>query len=490
MRKSVFVVAILLALFLAPLAVSAGPSVYPTGTTIYKPEKCWPGFTILAGDDGRLVDMNGNLVHLWKGSNGFPGKVYPGGYLLTSSGSWKYGFQDGLDVQIRDFNNNAVWSFNKWAEGTANSGQGKIWLSRQHHDFQIKGNPVGYYIPDYGTPDLKNGTVLVLAHHNVKNDKVNKNVQLLDDVMYEVDMAKGEAVWTWKLADHFDELGFDADAVKALQSYNGKHTSEGTGFDWAHINCASYVGPNKWYEKGDQRFHPDNIIFDLREANILAILDHKTGNIVWRCGPNYREGGDKKLAWIQGQHHTHVIPKGLPGEGNIMVYDNGGWSGYGPGNDIAPDGISNMRRYSSRVIEFDPTTKDIVWEYSPKSLKIDEVLFGYKEYSPFISSAQRLPNGNTMISEGSNGRLFEVTKDLEIVWEYVSPYQYSVPPIRNITYRAYRVPYNWVPQLQKPKEVAVNPGANTTFQIPAADGSKPDIGKGKTALWEPGIGKQ
>jgi hypothetical protein len=97
------------------------------------------------------------------------------------------------------------------------------------------------------------------------------------------------------------------------------------------------------------------------------------------CGPYYREGDDKKLAWIQGQHHTHVIPKGLPGEGNIMVYDNGGWSGYGPGNDIAPDGMSNMRRYSSRVIEFDPITKDIVWEYSPKSLKIDEVLFGYKE---------------------------------------------------------------------------------------------------------------
>jgi hypothetical protein len=490
MQKTFVAVLALLALVLAPTLLLATPSVYPMGTTIYKPDKCWNGFTILPGTDSRLVDMNGNLVKLWKDANGFPPKVYPGGYLLSSSGSWKYGFQDDLDVQVLDFNDKVVWSFNKWHEGTSNDDKGKMWLSRQHHDYQIKGNPVGYYVPDSKTPDFNNGTVLVLAHYNVKNDKINKNVQLLDDVFYEVDMATKNAVWTWKLADHFDELGFDTHAIEALQSYRGKHTVEGTGFDWAHINCASYVGPNKWYDKGDQRFHPDNIIFDTREANILAIVDRKTGKIVWRCGPYYNTGDDTKLAWMMGIHHTHMIPKGLPGEGNIMVYDNGGWSGYGPGNDIAPDGISNMRREFSRVVEFDPITKDVVWEYSPKSLKMSDVQFGYREFSPFISSAQRLPNGNTMITEGSNGRVIEVTKDLEVVWEYISPYLWGPPPIRNIVYRAYRVPYEWVPQLQKPKEAAVDPGPNTMFFVPAVDGSKPDIGRGKTPLWEPGIGKQ
>ena len=112
--------------------------------------------------------------------------------------------------------------------------------------------------------------------------------------------------------------------------------------------------------------------------------------------------------------------------------------------------------------------------------------YGFELFSPFISSAQRLPNGNTLITEGSDGRVIEVTQDREIVWEYISPYLWdsSVPSIRNLVYRAYRVPYDWVPQLPKPKEVAVDPGPNYMFLIPAKDGSKPDIGIGKTSIWK------
>jgi hypothetical protein len=67
----------------------------------------------------------------------------------------------------------------------------------------------------------------------------------------------------------------------------------------------------------------------------------------------------------------------------------------------------------SRVIEIDPATNQIVWEYR------GEPPFSF--YSPVISSAERLPNGNTLICEGSAGRLFEVTPDKEIVWEYINP---------------------------------------------------------------------
>ena len=147
----------------------------------------------------------------------------------------------------------------------------------------------------------------------------------------------------------------------------------------------------------------------------------------------------------------------------------------------------NMRRSYSRVIEFNPVTKDIVWEYSPATLKFSEELFGYKEFSPFISSAQRLPNGNTLITEGSNGRIIEVTKDFEVVWEYVSPYAvaWDAPQSRNIVYRAYRVPYNWVPQLPKPTEVAVDPGQYRMIIVPAKDGSRPYLGFDKTTVWDP-----
>jgi hypothetical protein len=61
-----------------------------------------------------------------------------------------------------------------------------------------------------------------------------------------------------------------------------------------------------------------------------------------------------------------------------------------------------------------------------------------------------LPNGNTLITEGSDGRIFEVTVDHEIVWEYINPYKGSTEiPGMNMVYRAYRVPYEWIPQLEK-----------------------------------------
>ena len=470
----------------APVMVRTDPSVHPVGTTIYSPEKCWNGFTILSAEEGRLVDMNGNLVHLWKGPLHHPNKVFPGGYLLASTAAWKQGRQDAIEIQIRDFSDKVVWRFDRWQEGKANEGNGTMWISRQHHDMQIKSNPVGYFMPGSDSLDISRGTLLALAHYNVQNDKINKNIRLLDDALYEIDMATGKIVWTWKAADHVDEMGFDDAAFKAMQNYENKPRGEGDGFDWFHQNCASYLGPNLWFDQGDKRFHPDNIILDSREAGLLAIVDRASGKIVWRAGPYYRDGDDKKLGWIVGPHHTHMIPKGLPGEGNILLFDNGGQSGYGPPNDIAPNGIGVIRRQYSRVVEFNPLTKDIVWEYSPGSMNLPNQKYGFELFSPFISSAQRLPNGNTLITEGSDGRVIEVTKDREIVWEYISPYPWdsSVPSIRNLVYRAYRVPYDWVPQLPKPKEVAVDPGPNYLFLIPAADGSKPDIGIGKTAIWK------
>ena len=70
-----------------------------------------------------------------------------------------------------------------------------------------------------------------------------------------------------------------------------------------------------------------------------------------------------------------------------------------------------------------------------------------------------------MIVEGADGRIFELTPDAEIVWEYVSPYFAENPPTRNHTYRAYRVPYEWVPQLDRPEERAVIPPDPREFRI-------------------------
>ena len=80
---------------------------------------------------------------------------------------------------------------------------------------------------------------------------------------------------------------------------------------------------------------------------------------------------------------------------------------------------------------------------------------------------QRLPNGNTLITEGSDGRVFEVTPDHKIVWEFISPYKGTFVPM-NMTYRAYRVPYEWVPQAAKPAETPIRPLDVATFRVPGA----------------------
>ena len=457
MKKGFIFTAIIVSL-LMPLISFAFPTVYPTGTTIYKPDKCWSGYTVYKDyvrQSTVLIDMNGNDVKVWEGIGGFPSKVLPGGYLMGSGPAGRRkGAQEEIEVVQVDWDNNIVWRFDRAEQ--IEDGDKLVWNSRQHHDFQREGNPVGYYSPELA-PLVDRGKTLILSHKNVINPKVSPK-ELSDDYIYEVDW-EGNIVWEWLPSDSFDEMGFSDSNIKLI--YENPNTTGRSGGDWLHINSLSYVGPNRFYDKGDERFHPENIIWSAREANIIGITNRK-GNIVWRVGPDYSEPEFKKIGQIIGQHHAHMIPKGLPGAGNIIVFDNGGAAGYGEPNPMALKGLKTAIRDYSRVIEFDPTTFQIVWEYSAEKAGMED----YKFYSSYISSAQRLPNGNTMITEGADGRMLEVTPDYEIVWEFVNPAFLKMgSTMRNLIYRGYRVPYDWVPQVKKPVEKAVIPPDNSEFRI-------------------------
>ncbi|MFZ0451223.1 MAG: aryl-sulfate sulfotransferase [Desulfatiglandaceae bacterium] len=444
------------------------PSVYPTGATVYDPDKCFNGFTIFQAKEvgALLIDMNGSEVKLWKGLHGFPNKILPGGHVLGHTGERPnaYGMQDQVDLVQVDFDGNIVWKFNQW-EFIEDPGESPQWMARQHHDYQREGNPVGYYVPGMD-PCVDRGNTLILCHKNVANPAISDK-PLLDDVIIEVTW-EGDIIWEWLCSKHFEEFDFNEEARNIL-SRNPNMVPSGGGLgDWMHINAFSTLGPNKWYDNGDNRFYPDNIIWDSRESNIIAIIDKKTGNIAWKIGPDYSTNKAlKKLGWIIGQHHAHMIPRGLPGEGNILVYDNGGWAGYGAPNPGAPTGIKNALRDYSRVLEFDPTTLEIVWQHTPKEAGFLHPTDSNRYYSPFISSAQRMPNGNTLITEGSGGRIIEVTADHQLVWEYISPYWGSLMNM-NMVYRAYRVPYEWVPQLDPPKQVPIERIDVTTYRVPGA----------------------
>ena len=112
------------------------PTIYPTGVTLYNPDKAWNGFTIIqAPDNGALLlGMNGHEIRMWKDVHGFPNKMFPGGMLMGSTGTRhpKHGLQDQLDLVQIDWDGNIVWKFDR-AEFVEDPGQEPRWMARQLH---------------------------------------------------------------------------------------------------------------------------------------------------------------------------------------------------------------------------------------------------------------------------------------------------------------------------------------------------------------------
>jgi outer membrane protein assembly factor BamB len=146
-----------------------------------------------------------------------------------------------------------------------------------------------------------------------------------------------------------------------------------------------------------------DILASYRPTSTVIRIDRETGNIVWKLGP----------PTLAGQHAPTPLENG-----NVLIFDNG----VHRLDDPLP---------FSRVIEVNPATNEIGWTYQDRPVS--------NFFSPRMGNAQRLPNGNTLINEASFGRLFEVTRDGEIVWEYVNPF-FGGPPHAetNAVFRALR----------------------------------------------------
>ncbi len=457
------------------------------GVTVYKKGRAWEGYTLLSSIRGHksdkkppagvadlglcgviLIDMEGNIVNDWP-LLAVPAKMLPGGHILgmaitPANGPPVNGIQTLMQM---DWYGNEVW---RWS-----GPPGVIGGARVHHDFQREGNPVGYYVP--GQNSLVNsGKTLVLSMAGsppagtVSAPGIS-NFLLQEEAIYEV-AADGAVLWSWIPSEHFDQMGFDEAAKDAIMTVRvmgiGGVAGDPNGpTDWQHINSTSYLGPNEWYANGDLRFHPDNIIYDSRTANYIAIIARHdnpgkwvAGDIVWRVGPHYSQGyNESRIGQIIGPHMAHMIPRHLPGAGNILVFDNGGVAGYGSLLPGMPGTYPATFRDYSRIIEFDPITFKTVWEYTcPEKRTLRNRAMERKFYSRLISGAQRLPNGNTLITEGAYGRVFEVSRRGEIVWEYIHKEEYAdgQGPVlgflpNTAIYRAYRVPKQWVPRTKEYK---------------------------------------
>lgn len=416
-----------------------------TGVTYYDPDLAHHSYVLYTGSDSitRLIDLNGAVLHEWPFAGVPPRIIDPaltGGRLgdvgvqLSPSGDARGGIYANGTVGQLTWLGERVWEWGEQAPGGA---------ARQNHDWEL----------------LPNGNRLLLV--TIPRIVPGLGDEIVGDQgLYEV-TPDGEIVWEWRAGDHLDELGFSEDGWKALRDTVSRDPNDPWGY--LEMNSAKTLGPNRWH-RADPRsvFHPDNILISLRKANVIALIDKTTKAVVWKLGPYFAaEPGaqhqrinahkvPRPLDQISGQHNPHVIADGVPGAGNILVFDNQGGAGYPP----AALGIYA----GSRVLEIDPATEQIVWQYTAE----DSGQPSWTFFSSFVSNAQRLPNGNTLITEGMNGRLFQVTPDGQVVWEYQTPYEgYGVagePEVHeprvpgvdrlsrtSLIYRAQAVPFEWVP---------------------------------------------
>lgn len=215
---------------------------------------------------------------------------------------------------------------------------------------------------------LPNGNYLYIAWDKLPAE-LNERVQggyrdakdpdvMWADVINEI-TPDGARVKQWRSWEH---LRFDEDRICPLESHK----------EWTHANSLALTRSGDW-------------LVSFRLTSTVAIVDATSGAFKWKWGPGE----------LSHQHTATELRSG-----NILLFDNGCHRRGAPS--------------FSRVVEVNPATNEIVWSYADPTI----VAF----YSFMVSGAERLPNGNTLITEGASGRIFEITPERETVWEYVSPW--------------------------------------------------------------------
>jgi hypothetical protein len=405
------------------------------------------GYTLLAPTNSTktyLIDMEGHVVNTWKSdvSQALSAYLLDNGHLLRT-GAVKNPpfFGGGTGGRIQEF----TW------EGDL------VWDYTYVSDTEL---------PNHDICKLPNGNVLMIVWEKKsakdavaagrRPETVDSNSYILADCLLEVQptgKTTGKVVWEWRPFDHliqdFDDkkanhgdvaahpelidVNFGESTIAAMVAkpeeleklraigYVGGAGRKGQRpqSDWLHVNAVTYNADL------------DQIMLSVFEYSEFWVLDHSTkkaeaagheggkygkgGDILYRWGnPRAYRAGTVKDQRLFGQHNTHWIPKGVPGEGHVLVFNNGmrrTGGAYSTVDEIVLPVNAKGEYEHAKGKAYGPDKA--VWSYAaPKKTDF---------YAPFISGAQRLPNGDTLICSGTNGTLFEVTPKDEVVWKYVNP---------------------------------------------------------------------
>ena len=335
-----------------------------SGVMIYDRERAWPGYNLYCSETLReayLLNMEGAVVHTW---------TYPDYAPRRWADVEMSGNGDLLIVSLNNALIKLDWNSNL------------LWVRRMivHHEVTSVPEDSSIYVLSSETAEYRGTPVRfdVIVHLNALGEEPERwsSLDHLDEIRSAFDQRSFLDVFLDSLA--VGEDGFLPEASPG--KFQVITTKPGIRYyEYFHSNTINIL-PSTPLGRDDPRFRPGNLLICLRNINQIAILDKDTKHILWVWG----EG---ELEW---PHYPVMLDNG-----NILIFDNG-----------------VVRKYS-RVIEIDPVTEEIVWQYVADP---PQAFFAKSK-----GSAQRLPNGNTLICDSSNGRVFEVTREGEIVWEWFNP---------------------------------------------------------------------
>ncbi|WP_178984419.1 aryl-sulfate sulfotransferase [Winogradskyella helgolandensis] len=376
----------------------------------------YEGFTLFtAFTETYLINNCGEVINQW--SSGFPPgnavHLLENGSILragrTESNDITFGGQGGV-IEIFDWDGNLTWQYYYDTP-----------TKRQHHDV----------FP------MPNGNVLILAATKLsaseaiqlgRNPALITENELFNEQIIEVTPVgtnNATIVWEWNVKDHLVQ---DFDASK--DNFGNVSLSPGKlNINFLNDGC----GKANWLHFNSIFFNPvlNQIVISSRNLSEIYIIDHSTTTAESASdnGGTYNKGGDFLYRWgnpqsydqgtesdrkLYGQHSPYVIEHGLIDENKIMIFNNGRDREpmFSEVFIIDPETESPGVYSYHNGTAYSPTNPDYTYKYPLEPSRF---------FSGILSSAQRLPNGNTLICEGINGQFFEINSYEGIVWRYSSP---------------------------------------------------------------------
>ena len=445
----------------------------PTEVLYWNKTAAFAGYTFFGvRSNTYLINMEGRVVHTWPG--GTNPHLLDNGGVLDATGGDINGFPGFKEV---DWNGNTVWQYTETRTNYA-----------PHHDFlRIYNAQLGTNTTLYIAAKSITSNACVAAGCNPANGPYT-NAQA--DAIVEVDMA-GNIIWEWCFFDHGIQ---DFDAGKSNYVGAGKNISNYVGRlnlnlpgrpvtnDWLHCNSIDYntnldqivinaAGGEFYVIDHGKTFVAGN------PAASIALAASTNGDFLYRFGDpaRYSQGSAPFISpnWtvsstgnkqIGPSSHAQWIPAGLPGAGHFLVFNNGSdlFETTPQSYIFEINGYLNAATNDTGAYVNPPAAGYNIWsapgndtdkQKKNMSRQITWMYFSMANqgmFSHLDSSVQRLPNGNTLICDSTEGHIFEVTPAGEAVWEYINPvsvdgiisYKRDNWPMYNFLFRACRYAAN------------------------------------------------